>query len=87
MLFQADHIAWQTPAGRRLDEFAHALPPQPRLEVNVFGSAPLQLFIEPTFTSADIDLFGSEDVYDFLLQFVETHGWTQIGRASCRERV
>lgn len=77
MLFQADHIAWQTPAGRRLDEFARALPPAPRLEVNVFGSAPLQLFIEPAFTSADIDLFGNEDVYDFLLQFVETHGWTQ----------
>lgn len=53
MLFQADHIAWRTPAGRRLDEFARVLPRAPRLEVNVFGSAPLRLFIEPPFTSAE----------------------------------
>ena len=78
MLFLADHIAWETPAGRRLDEFARALPPQPRFEVNVFGSAPIQLLIEPTFTSADIDLFGdSDEIYDALLRFVEAQGWTQ----------
>jgi hypothetical protein len=77
MVFQGDNIAWQTPAGQRLDEFARALPAAPRLEINVFGSAPLQRFIEPTFTSADIDLVGNEDVYDFLVEFVEAHGWTQ----------
>ena len=78
MLFLADHIAWETPAGRRLDAFARALPPEPRFEVNVFGSAPIQLLVEPTFTSADIDVFGDDDdIYDALLKFVEEQGWTQ----------
>ena len=77
MLFQADHIAWQSAAGRRLDEFARRLPPEPPLEIYVFGSAPLQLLIDPQFLSADIDLFGDEATYDLLLRFVEHQGWTQ----------
>jgi len=77
MLFLKDHIAWQSPAGQRLDEFARKLPREPRLELHVFGSAPLQLLIDPTFVSADIDLFGFEDTYDRLLAFVEEHGWTK----------
>jgi hypothetical protein len=28
MRFQGDHIAWQSPAGKRLDAFARSLPPQ-----------------------------------------------------------
>jgi hypothetical protein len=47
MHFQADHIAWESPAGERLDELARRLPSTPRLEICVFGSAPLQLFIDP----------------------------------------
>src|ERR1041384_690618 len=77
MVFLAEHIAWQSPAGQRLDAFARSLPPTPRLEITVFGSAPIQLFIDPGFLSADIDLFGSEDTYDFLLAFVEAHEWTK----------
>jgi hypothetical protein len=78
MHFQAEDIAWATPAGRRLDELARALPAAPRFEINVFGSAPIQLLIEPAFTSADIDLFGdNDDVYDALLKFVAAQGWTQ----------
>ena len=77
MHFQANHIVWQSPAGKRLEEFARALPPKPRLEVTVFGSASIQLFIDQTFLSADIDLFGSEESYDFLLSFVDTQGWTK----------
>jgi hypothetical protein len=45
MHFKAENITWQTPAGRRLDALAGALPPEPKLDLTVFGSAPLQLFL------------------------------------------
>ena len=77
MLFHGDHIAWQSPAGQRLDQFAQRLPRTPRLDITVFGSAPIQLLIDSGFASADIDLFGTEDSYDFLLQFVADQHWTQ----------
>jgi len=36
------------------------------------------LFVEPGFTSADIDLFGDDDdIYEALLKFVDEQGWTQ----------
>jgi hypothetical protein len=77
MDFQANHIAWQSPAGRRLDEFARSLPPRPKLDLTVFGSASIQLFVDANFLSADIDLFGSEESYDFLLDFVDAQGLTK----------
>jgi hypothetical protein len=78
MRFQADRIVWETPAGRRLDAFTRALPKGPRLEINIFGSASIQLLVEPGFTSADIDLFGdSDDLCDDLSQHVEVLGWSQ----------
>lgn len=78
MRFQADRIVWETPAGRRLDAFTRALPKGPRLEINIFGSASIQLLVEPGFTSADIGLFGdSEDLCDDLSQHVEVLGWSQ----------
>jgi len=77
MHFQADHIAWESPAGQRLDEFARRLPSDPRLEICVFGSAPLQLFMDPGFFSADIDIFGGESTHDRLLDFVAQQDWTQ----------
>jgi hypothetical protein len=77
MDFLANSIDWQSPAGRRLNEFARLLPKSPPLELVVFGSTPLQLFIDSRFLSADIDLFGSEDVMDLLIDFVEQQGWTQ----------
>ena len=83
MLFQGDHIAWQSPAGQRLDELARRLPSAPPLEICVFGSAPLQLFIDPQFLSADIDIFGDEATYERLLAFVEEQGWTQEKSAPC----
>jgi len=77
MDFQANHIAWRSPAGRRLDDFARSLPPKPKLDITVFGSASIQLFVDQTFLSGDIDLFGSEESYDFLLDFVDAQGWTK----------
>ena len=77
MEFLAAKLDWNGKAGQRLDEFARRLPAQPRLEITVFGSAPLQLFIEPSFVSEDIDLFGNEDTTAFLEQFVSEHKWNQ----------
>jgi hypothetical protein len=51
MVFEADNIDWRANAGQILDRLARALPAHPRLEINVFGSASLQLIIEPTFLS------------------------------------
>ena len=78
MRFQADLIVWETPAGRRLDAFTQALPKESRLEINVFGSASIQLLVEPGFTSADIDLFGDSDALcEDLAQQVEVLGWSR----------
>ena len=77
MLFLGNHIAWQSAAGQRLDEFARRLPTQRRLEIIVFGSTPLQLFIDPHFSSADIDICSDEDTYQILIDFVEQQEWTQ----------
>jgi hypothetical protein len=75
MEFKADKLDWNGNAGQRLDEFARRLPVQPRLELTVFGSAPLQLFVDRSFLSEDIDLFGDETTTDFLNQFVKANHW------------
>jgi len=75
MVFAAEHIDWQTNAGRLLDRLVAKLPSAPRLEINVFGSAPLQLFIERTFVSEDVDLFATEDGWLLLERFVTEQAW------------
>ena len=75
MVFAAEHIDWQTNAGRLLDRLAATLPSAPRLEINIFGSAPLQLFVERTFVSEDVDIFAAEDGWLPLERFVSEQGW------------
>lgn len=77
MEFLAEKLEWNGKAGQRLDEFARRLPAQPRLEITIFGSAPLQLFIERSFLSEDIDLFGKENTTAFLEQFVSENKWNK----------
>ncbi len=74
MRLRAEDICWDSPAGRQLELLLGLLPAQPRLELTVFGSAPLQLFLDPTFLSADIDVFPSEESYPFLVDFVAAQG-------------
>ena len=77
MDLRAENINWNCPAGKQLDRLASLLPKQPRLDITVFGSAPLQLFLNPDFLSQDIDLYAPEENWDYLVKFVENKGFGQ----------
>jgi len=53
---------WQTPAGRLLDLLATKLPGDPPMTILVFGSAPLQLLVDSTFLSQDVDIIGGDNL-------------------------
>jgi hypothetical protein len=73
MDLKADNINWDCPAGKQLDRLVSLLPKEPPLLLTVFGSAPLQLFLNPDFLSQDIDLFAPEENWDYLADFVVAH--------------
>jgi hypothetical protein len=77
MEYAEKNLDWNGNAGQRLNELARALPRSPRLELTVFGSAPLQLLVERTFLSEDIDISPTEDAYDLVSQVVEQNGWAK----------
>jgi hypothetical protein len=56
----AARIDWQTTAGRTLRRLIDALPSDREWSLTLFGSSPLQLALEPSFTSQDVDLFTSD---------------------------
>ena len=80
MEYEARKIDWNANAGRRLDALARALPPHPRLDITVFGSVPLQLLVDNSFLSEDIDLSSSEEHWEFLEEFVAEKGWAKGSR-------
>jgi hypothetical protein len=65
-------IDWHTPAGQILRKFLAALPPQGSFSISLYGSAPLQLTIDPTLLSGDIDIFSNKD--DDLTHFIREQG-------------
>jgi len=67
-------INWQTPAGQTLLELIEALPKDREWDLTLFGSSPLQLAIEPTFTSADIDLFAADETQDEVESILASSG-------------
>ncbi|MDB6022361.1 MAG: hypothetical protein JWQ04_2218 [Pedosphaera sp.] len=77
MEYGAKNLDWSASAGQRLDALAQKLPRLPRLEIIVFGSAPLQLMIDRTFLSEDIDISPSEDAYETVTKLVEAQGWAK----------
>lgn len=56
----ATEIDWETSAGHTLRRLIAALRPDREWSLTLFGSSPLQLAMEPSFTSADVDLFSGD---------------------------
>lgn len=59
-------INWEAPAGRFLRRFVETLPLERPFTIVVFGSAPLQLGIDPGLLSGDIDIISSFDFSEIL---------------------
>ena len=53
-------IEWDTEAGKVLRALLRELPVDREFHITLFGSSPLQLGIEPTFVSGDVDLFADD---------------------------
>lgn len=47
-------------------KFIKGLPQTRPITLNVFGSTPLQLRLDPSFLSGDVDMFASEDLSSYL---------------------
>ena len=73
MDFGAENINWNCPAGNLLDRLAALLPKKPRLELTVFGSAPLQMLLSPEFLSQDVDVCTAEATWAYLADFIEAN--------------
>ena len=67
-------IDWSTPAGVALKALFAELPEEREFRITLFGSSPLQLALEPTFLSADVDMFSEADDADFLNAAVKSAG-------------
>lgn len=67
-------INWQTPAAVALRTLFAKLPCDQHFHITLFGSSPLQLGLEESFLSADVDLFGTYDDREFLTEIVEQAG-------------
>ncbi len=59
-------INWDAPAGRLLQRLAVSLEGAGRFEITVFGSAPLQLSINSSLVSGDVDIFSAVDFTEFI---------------------
>jgi hypothetical protein len=58
-------LNWNTPAGCVLDRLVKALPAERPWRIILFGSSPLQLGIDATFLSGDVDIIVDEDVSEY----------------------
>jgi hypothetical protein len=59
-------LNWDAPNGRLLMKFIKGLPQTRPFVLNIFGSTPLQLKLDPSFLSGDVDLFSGDDVGGFV---------------------
>ena len=51
----------ETPAGRILCAFIHQLPQNRQFTITVFGSAPIQIMVDPHLLSGDVDVFSTAE--------------------------
>lgn len=56
----AERIDWETTAERTLRRLVGELPPTRAWRLTLFGSSPLQLALESSFASMDVDLFADD---------------------------
>ena len=54
-------IDWTAPAGVALKRLFAELPQDREFQITLFGSSPLQIGLEKSFLSADVDLFSRDD--------------------------
>jgi len=66
-------INWDTPSGELLKRFMMALPKGRQFSLTLFGSAPLQLTVDRTLLSGDVDLFSNAD--EDLASLIESLGF------------
>jgi hypothetical protein len=76
-------INWDTSAGRLLDKLVAALPSTRTWRIIVFGSSPLQLAVDPTFLSADVDVIPPDDIDRFCREAGLLKGQTEVYIEPC----
>lgn len=69
--FWTSSLDLETPAGRLLRRLASLLPQDRQFEITVFGSAPLQIAVDPALTSADVDVFSDYELLDDIVHKAE----------------
>ena len=63
----AGSIELETPAGQLLKKLVGALPKGREFTLTVFGSAPIQICVDSSLTSADVDIFSdAEEMQEFV---------------------
>lgn len=65
-------IDLETPAGRVLRDFIRTLPGDRSFSITLFGSAPIQITVDPTLLSGDVDVFSPVEE---LAQLVRSAGF------------
>jgi hypothetical protein len=59
-------LNWDAPNGTLLKKFIKQLPQDRPIVLNVFGSTPLQMRLDPSFLSGHVAMFTSEDLSGYL---------------------
>jgi hypothetical protein len=67
-------INWSTPAAMALKKLFARLPTDRKYHITLFGSSPLQLGLDASFLSADVDLFGTYEDRELLTEITEQAG-------------
>ena len=70
----AGSIDLSTRAAELLRKIAGALPQDRQFQITVFGSAPIQICVDSTLTSADVDVFSE---FEELREIIENAGLGQ----------